>query len=136
MATDTRVSPADRSLPRDLALGLADIAPDILQSVRAEARANGVRPAFTRLKRLTVRFSEPSELQDILNKHNEVVRRYDVLALEPATERAFVSACNNKRVDLIALQLGVRMPFRMRPPALKAAAANGVAFEVGLFRRL
>jgi len=48
-----------------------------------------------------------------------VVRRYDVLALEPATERAFASACNNKRVDLIALQLGVRMPFRMRPPALK-----------------
>lgn len=56
--------------------------------------------------------------------------RYDILALEPTSERAFTSACNNKRVDIVTLPLGVRMPFRMRPPALKAAAANGAALEV------
>ena len=63
MATDTRVTPGDRQLHRDLTLGLADIPPETLDAVRAEATANGVRPHMTRLRRLTVRFSEPGELQ-------------------------------------------------------------------------
>lgn len=130
MATDTRVSPGDRHLHRDLTNGLADIPQDVVASVATEARANGLRPHLTRLTRLTVRFGEPGELQDILSRHNDLVRRYDLLALEPTSERAFVSACNNKRADIITLPLGIRLPFRLRAPAVRAAAANGVALEV------
>ena len=65
-----------------------------------------------------------------MNKHNDLVRRYDVLALEPTSERAFTSACNNKRVDLITLPLGIRMPFRLRAATIKSAANNGIALEV------
>jgi ribonuclease P/MRP protein subunit RPP1 len=130
VATDTRVNPSDRQLHRDLTNGLAAVPAGVMDDVAEEARAHGVRPCLSRLTRLTVRFGEPGELQDILAKHDELVRRYDLLALEPTSERAFVSACNNKRVDIVTLPLGIRMPFRLRAPTLKAAAANGVALEV------
>ena len=130
IATDTRVSPGDRQLHRQLVAGLEDIPDEVMTDVAARARAHGLRPRLTRLTRLTVTFGDPGELQEVLNKHGDLVRRYDLLALEPTSERALSSACNNKRADIVALQLGVRMPFRLRPAAVKAATANGVSLEV------
>jgi ribonuclease P/MRP protein subunit RPP1 len=62
--------------------------------------------------------------------NDDVIREYDLIALEPLTERAFTSACANGRADIIALQLGLRPAFRVRTSALKSATQLGVAVEV------
>ena len=66
----------------------------------------------------------------MLAKHDELVRRYDVLALEPTSERAFASACANRRADVLAVDLGARPAFRARAPALRAACARGACVEI------
>ena len=131
VAADTRVTAGDKSCGRDITRGLDPLLTKELESaVLADASAQGARPALALLTRLTIRFGEPGELQTLLKTHDESVRRYDVLALEPTSERALASACASRRCDLIALQLGARMPFRLRAGAVKAASANGIAFEV------
>jgi ribonuclease P/MRP protein subunit RPP1 len=82
------------------------------------------------LRRCTVRFAEPGQLQEMVRANDDAIRSYDVFALEPTTERAFASACANGRADIITTQLGARPAFRLRAPALKAAASAGASFEV------
>ena len=83
-----------------------------MDAVHAQAASHGVNARLRRVARLTVAYSEPSELQALLRAHADVIARYDLLALEPSTERAFSSACANARADVIALPLGARLPFR------------------------
>ena len=130
VATDARVVAGDRNARAALALGLEPLPEDVTRAVASEASSSGTRPRLTRATRVTVTFTEPGELQDALTKHDDLVRRYDILALEPASERAFISACNNRRADIIALPLGTRLPFRLRPPAVKAAIAHGTCLEI------
>lgn len=40
-------------------------------------------------------------------------------------------ACSWLEVDIIRLDLGQKLPFRLRPKLLAAALARGVVFEVG-----
>ena len=77
------------------------------------------------LRRCTVRFAEPGRLQAMVRANDDAIRSYDVFALEPTTERAFASACTNGRADIVTTQLGTRPAFRLRAPALKAAASAG-----------
>ena len=130
VATDTRVDAGDKAAGREIARGLDPIDPAALASALADASARGARPVLNRLTRLTIRFGEPGELQALLNAHDRLVRAYDILALEPTTERALASACANRRCDVIALALGARATFRLRAAAVRAAASNGIAFEV------
>ena len=130
VATDARLVAGDRNARAALALGLEPLPEDVTRAVASEASSSGTRPRLTRATRVTVTFTEPGELQDALTKHDDLVRRYDILALEPASERAFISACNNRRADIIALPLGARLPFRLRPPAVKAAIAHGTCLEI------
>lgn len=130
VATDARVVAGDRNARAALALGLEPLPEAVTRAVASEASSSGTRPRLTRATRVTVTFAEPGELQEVLTKHDDLVRRYDILALEPASERAFLSACNNRRADIIALPLGARLPFRLRPPAVKAAIAHGTCLEI------
>ena len=76
-----------------------------------------------------MRGAEPGELQELARANDDLIRSYDVFALEPTTERAFASACANGRADIITTQLGARPAFRLRAPALKAGARAGGACE-------
>ena len=130
VALDTRVEATDRNARAELLAGLEPLCADVLRQVAAEATSRGARPELVVLRRCTVRFAEPGELQELARANDDVIRAYDVFALEPTTERAFASACANGRADIITTQLGARPTFRLRAPALKAAASVGVAFEV------
>lgn len=79
--------------------------------------------------RLTLVLSDPQQNYGI-NSGNEVVRSYDILAVQPETEKMFISACNNLEVDLISLDMSVRLPFPIRAGYLRAALARGVSFEI------
>jgi ribonuclease P/MRP protein subunit RPP1 len=130
VALDTRVDATDRNARAELLAGLEPLRADVLTQVAADATSLGARPELVVLRRCTVRFAEPGELQEFAKANDDVIRSYDILALEPTTERAFSSACANARADIITTQLGARPAFRLRAPALKAAAINSTAFEV------
>ena len=127
---DTRVEATDRNARAELLAGLEPLCADVLRQVAAEATSRGARPELVVLRRCTVRFAEPGELQEMARANDDLIRSYDVFALEPTTERAFASACANGRADIITTQLGARPAFRLRAPALKAAASAGASFEV------
>lgn len=130
VALDTRVDATDRNARAELLAGLEPLRADVLTQVAADATSLGARSELVVLRRCTVRFAEPGELQEMARVNDDVIRSYDVIALEPTTERAFSSACANARADIITTQLGARPAFRLRAPALKAAAINAIAFEV------
>eukprot|EP00982_Pelagococcus_subviridis_P004344 29130-Pelagococcus_subviridis.AAC.8 len=106
-----------------------------MDAVHAEAASHGVNARLRRVARLTVAYSEPSELQALLRAHADVIARYDLLALEPSTERAFSSACANARADVVALPLGNRLPFRrdfarrISPPTPRVQSPTSTPFN-------
>ena len=130
VALDTRVDATDRNARAELLAGLEPLRLDVLTQVAADATSLGARPELVVLRRCTVRFAEPGQLQEMVRANDDAIRSYDVFALEPTTERAFASACTNGRADIVTTQLGARPAFRLRAPALKAAASAGASFEV------
>ena len=130
VALDTRVEATDRNARAELLAGLEPLRADVLREVAADATSRGARPELVVLRRCTVRFAEPGQLQEMVRANDDAIRSYDVFALEPTTERAFASACTNGRADIVTTQLGTRPTFRLRAPALKAAASAGASFEV------
>ena len=130
VALDTRVEATDRNARAELLAGLEPLRADVLREVTADATSRGARPELVVLRRCTVRFAEPGQLQEMVRANDDAIRSYDVFALEPTTERAFASACANGRADIITTQLGARPAFRLRAPALKAAASAGASLEV------
>jgi ribonuclease P/MRP protein subunit RPP1 len=130
VALDTLVEATDRNARAELLAGLEPLRADVLREVAADATSRGARPELVVLRRCTVRFAEPGQLQEMVRANDDAIRSYDVFALEPTTERAFASACTNGRADIVTTQLGARPAFRLRAPALKAAASAGASFEV------
>ena len=130
VALDTLVEATDRNARAELLAGLEPLRADVLREVAADATSRGARPDLVVLRRCTVRFAEPGQLQEMVRANDDAIRSYDVFALEPTTERAFASACANGRADIITTQLGARPAFRLRAPALKSAASAGASFEV------
>jgi len=111
----------------------------------------GPMPAFERLLRVTSRLSWASEenrtterkvlsrLTFIAEDHTQtnalleardVISSYDIVAIQPMTERAMMQACSVLDVDIICIDAGQRLPFKLRPPLLKNALDRGVHFEI------
>ena len=61
--------------------------------------------------RLTVLADEPAHCAR-LAAAADVTRTYDLLAVQPVSERAFTSACTTLDVDIITFDLARRLPFR------------------------
>ncbi|KAJ3181264.1 Ribonuclease P protein subunit p30 [Geranomyces variabilis] len=55
---------------------------------------------------------------------------YDLLAVQPTTEKVFQVACSSYEVDIISLEMGSRLPFFLRPPSINMAISRGVYFEI------
>ena len=86
-------------------------------------------PRLAQLTRLTVVASEPAHCAQ-LAAAGDATRSYDILAVQAASERVFASACTTLDVDIISFDLARRLPFRLRVPAVRAALARGVTFEL------
>lgn len=61
---------------------------------------------------------------------SEIAGTYDVVAAVPQTEQLFEDCCRRLNIDLISLDLTERVPFRLSLPAVAAAIARGVHFEI------
>ena len=81
--------------------------------------------------RLTVVLSDPQQNYG-LNSANEIVRSYDLLAVQPTTERCFQMACQSLDIDIISIDLTAdsRIAFPVRHGLVREAARRGIMFEV------
>ncbi|KAF4629609.1 hypothetical protein G7Y89_g8535 [Cudoniella acicularis] len=81
----------------------------------------------TLLRRCTLTLSDPSQNYRL----SSFVSAYDILALRPLTEKAFLAACLTvTEHSLISLDLTTRFPFHFKPKPLMAAVNRGIRFEI------
>ncbi|KAJ4460106.1 putative ribonuclease P protein subunit p30 [Paratrimastix pyriformis] len=55
---------------------------------------------------------------------------YDLVAVQPHSEKMFLLACTALDVDLISLDCTRTLPFRLRVPTVRCALGRGVRFEL------
>ncbi|KAH7133273.1 RNase P subunit p30-domain-containing protein [Dactylonectria estremocensis] len=65
-----------------------------------------------------------------------LVAAYDLVAVQPLTEKAFQSACIHLDIPLISLDLTQHFPFHFRPKNCMTAVNRGVRFEVSYAQAL
>jgi ribonuclease P/MRP protein subunit RPP1 len=81
----------------------------------------------TLLRRCTLLISDPS-LNHRLPALSSI---YDILALRPTSEKAFLAACLNiTDHSIISLDLTQRFPFHFKPKPLMTAVNRGIRFEI------
>lgn len=76
--------------------------------------------------RITVKIDDPSQCQNIA-KFQQI---FDLVAVEPLTEKAFQSAISNLDIDIISFNLQERLPCYMKHKALCSAIEKGMFFEI------
>lgn len=62
--------------------------------------------------------------------NNPNVASYDLLAVQPTTEKLFQAACSTFEVDIISLDMGSRLPFFLKGPMVNVALQRGIFFEI------
>jgi ribonuclease P/MRP protein subunit RPP1 len=81
----------------------------------------------TLLRRCTVLFADPS----LNHRLSQLCTHYDILALRPTNEKAFLAACHTLTDNsIISLDLTQRFPFHFKPKPLMTAVNRGIRFEI------
>eukprot|EP00884_Botryococcus_braunii_P015885 jgi/Botrbrau1/2980/Bobra.0026s0043.1 len=80
--------------------------------------------------RLTFKCGEAGAAADSLEAGGSVPMTYDIVAVQPASERVFQQACQSLEVDLITLDLTESRLFILRNALVKAALKRGIFFEI------
>ncbi|XP_072296633.1 ribonuclease P protein subunit p30 [Eucyclogobius newberryi] len=78
------------------------------------------------LNRLTIVMSDSSHYRASCPEY----RHFDLLAVQPHTDKLFLSACMTYDVDLICLSVSEKLPFFYKRAPVSGALERGVAFEV------
>jgi ribonuclease P/MRP protein subunit RPP1 len=79
------------------------------------------------LSRCTLTITDPS----LNHRLPALASAYDILALRPTTEKAYLSACNTlSEHSIISLDLTQRYPFFFKPKPLMTAINRGIRFEL------
>ncbi|KAG7671205.1 hypothetical protein Ndes2526B_g02328 [Nannochloris sp. 'desiccata'] len=81
------------------------------------------------LTRLNIPIEDTNIAQEAMNSAT-ILNSYDILAVQPLSERAFAFACNSLDIDIISLDLSKRLSYKFKPDLIKAALQRGVYFEI------
>uniref|UniRef100_A0A3Q1D954 Ribonuclease P protein subunit p30 n=1 Tax=Amphiprion ocellaris TaxID=80972 RepID=A0A3Q1D954_AMPOC len=83
------------------------------------------------LNRLTVLMSDSSHFVSLSTETgNPPYRRFDLLAVQPTTEKLFHAACMLYDVDIICISVTEKLPFIFKRAPINGAVERGVVFEV------
>ncbi|KAF8846888.1 PHP domain-like protein, partial [Acephala macrosclerotiorum] len=84
-------------------------------------------PKTTILRRCTLVISDPSLNHRLPN----LASAYDILALRPTTEKAFLSACQSLTDhSIISLDMTQKFPFHFKPKPFMTAVNRGIRIEI------
>uniref|UniRef100_A0A1A8PST6 Ribonuclease P protein subunit p30 n=1 Tax=Nothobranchius rachovii TaxID=451742 RepID=A0A1A8PST6_9TELE len=78
------------------------------------------------LNRLTVVMSDASHYPT----NSPAYRFFDLIALQPSSEKVFHAACTLYDIDIICIPVTEKLPFFFKRAPINAAIERGVAFEV------
>mmetsp|Transcript_14666 Transcript_14666/g.25563 ORF Transcript_14666/g.25563 Transcript_14666/m.25563 type:complete len:385 (+) Transcript_14666:33-1187(+) len=81
------------------------------------------------LSRLTFLASDPVQAEALASA-SSVTGSYDLLAIQPGSERVLQQACLSLDVDIITMDATQRLPFKLKPATLRPALQRGLMFEV------
>ncbi|KAK9835715.1 hypothetical protein WJX74_006544 [Apatococcus lobatus] len=85
------------------------------------------------LKRLTLSTDDPAAAAQAFAggaSSRAETAGYDLLAVQPLSERLLQQACSSLQVDIVSLDMSHRLPFKLRPKVLAPAVDRGVMFEI------
>lgn len=81
--------------------------------------------------RLTLCLKDPQQNYGINSGGTDkLVSSYDILAIQPESEKMFITACTSLDIDIISLPITSRLPFPLKSGYIKAALNRGVSFEL------
>lgn len=78
--------------------------------------------------RITLVVADPAKCQNILKINNSSV--FDIVAVQPTTEKALQLTTSNLDIDLVSLPMSVRLPFFLKHKTIGLALTRGIHFEV------
>lgn len=84
-------------------------------------------PKLKFYSRITVLLDDQSQVHQL---SSEAVQTFDVLAVQPTTEKLYQQACKSLEIDIISLDMSRRLPFHLKFPTVHAAVERGVHFEI------
>lgn len=84
-------------------------------------------PKLKIYSRITLQIDDQSQVHQL---SSDIVQSYDILAVQPATEKLFQQACKTLEIDIISLNMTERLPFYLKFPTVNAAIERGVHFEI------
>lgn len=84
-------------------------------------------PKLKFYSRITVLLDDQSQVHQL---SSEAVQTFDVLAVQPTTEKLYQQACRSLEIDIISLDMSRRLPFHLKFPTVHAAVERGVHFEI------
>lgn len=88
------------------------------------------QPTLSQLTRLTLATEDPSAASQAFTGTHPAAASYDLLAVQPLSERVLQQACTSLEVDIITFDLAKRLPFRLKSGPLQAAIKRGIFFEI------
>ena len=86
-----------------------------------------INPKLNFFSRITVLLEDQSQVHQL---SSETVQAFDILAVQPSTEKLYQQACKSLEIDIISLDMSRRLPFYLKFPTVHAAIERGVHFEI------
>lgn len=84
-------------------------------------------PKLRFYSRITVLLDDQSQVHQL---SSEAVQAFDILAVQPSTEKLYQQACKSLEIDIISFDMSRRLPFYLKFPTVHAAVERGVHFEI------
>ena len=96
-----------------------------------EDEVKQIRPmvgSMNQLSRFSTVLSDMSQLSEF-QKH-EKLKLYDIVSVQPMTEKIFLNACSEMEIDIISFNLTERLPFLPKRSMVNCAIKRGISFEI------
>ncbi|KAJ3172784.1 Ribonuclease P protein subunit p30 [Irineochytrium annulatum] len=87
---------------------------------------SGGPPQFRQLTRFTIILDDATN--NLLS--NSKVQSYDLVAVQPLSEKVFQVACAHMDCDIISIDMGTRLPFYLKATTINVAVQRGIVFEI------
>jgi ribonuclease P/MRP protein subunit RPP1 len=78
--------------------------------------------------RLNINMDNPSQNYSISNQ--SIVNTYHLIAVKPSTEKLFQMACQQLEINIIQLDMSVKLPFPLKNTNVNMAMQRGIVFEI------
>ncbi|XP_014679285.1 PREDICTED: ribonuclease P protein subunit p30-like isoform X2 [Priapulus caudatus] len=83
--------------------------------------------SLKQLSRFTTVLSDPGQWRRM---QEDDIQAYDLLAVQPTTEKLFHMACTAIEIDIITFNIGDKLTYYLKPAPVSKAIERGVHFEI------